>query len=158
MLREYKKLLDVLHLVVTGVLIVATYAALHGFMQGRAEPLRALQDYMPTIGLLTCAVLLTLSHRGFSSFSPFSTPASVLGELAMGYGLGLMVYVFAAYALKLPHLSRAFIFGGIAWSYAGVAAWNLGTYALYRRLRAGGWDSPRVLLNGDKRAAFFYEV
>ncbi|MBI5882768.1 MAG: sugar transferase [Elusimicrobia bacterium] len=149
MLREYKKVLDVLHLVVTGALIVAAYAVLHWFMQGRAEPLRALRDYMPTIGLLTCSVLLTLSHRGFSAFGAFATPASVLGELAMGYALGLMIYVFAAYALKLPHLSRAFIFGGIAWSYAGVAAWHLGTYAFYRRLMALGWNARRVLLVGS---------
>ncbi|MBI5623154.1 MAG: sugar transferase [Elusimicrobia bacterium] len=149
MLRGYKKLLDLIHLAATGALIIATYAVLHGLMQGRAEPLRALQDYMPTIGLLCCSVLLTLSHRGFSSLGPFATAASVLGELAMGYALGLLIYVFAAYALKLPHLSRAFIFGGIAWSYAVVAAWHLATYALYRRMMASGWTSRRVLLVGN---------
>ncbi|MFA5139864.1 MAG: sugar transferase [Elusimicrobiota bacterium] len=149
MLKGYKKLLDAIHLVITGVLIVATFVALYGFMQGRPEPLRPLRDYMPTIGLLVCGVLLALSHRNFSTFGHFAAPKDVLKELGWGYILGLLVYVFAAYALKLPHLSRMYIFGGMAWSYAVVAAWHLGTFVLYRRMRARGWNARRVLIVGD---------
>ena len=149
MLKGYKKLLDLIHLVITGALIVATFVALYGFMEGRPEPLRPLRDYMPTIGLLVCGVLLILSHRDFSTFSHFATAKNMLQELGWGYALGLLVYVFAAYALKLPHLSRMYIFGGMVWSYLLVAAWHLGTFVLYRRMRARGWNARRVLIVGD---------
>lgn len=149
MLREYKKLLDAVHILVTGLLAVASYAVLYSCMQGRPQPLRPFAEYGPSIAIFVFALMASLWRRGFSAAPHFVRPVPLLRELAVGYAFGIFAYAFAAYAFKIPHLSRLFIFGGMALSFIPAAVWHLAAYRHYRNLRSKGWDAKRVLLVGE---------
>lgn len=149
MLREYKRFLDWLHIAATGALIVAAYAVLYGSMRGRPVPLKAFDDYLPAISLFAFVVMAGLSRGRFSALNPLGTPSALARDLGASYVFGSLAYAFVAYTLKLPHLSRMYIFGGMAWSYLAAAAWHLGAYYFYRGAYARGVGAKAALLIGD---------
>ncbi|MFH1620161.1 MAG: sugar transferase [bacterium] len=149
MLREYKKLLDGLHIAATGCLIVAVYVVLHWLMRDRPAPLRPLHEYLPAIGIFTSVVLFSLYQRKFSTLNPLTMPVSLLRELGFCYTFGLLGYVFAAYTFKMPHLSRMYMFGSMAWSFLIALAWHTAAYAFYSWMHSRGWNIKRALLAGD---------
>lgn len=150
MLREYKRFLDGLHVAATGCAIVAVYVVLHGVMRDRPAALRPLHEYLPAIGIFTVAVMSSLARKKFSALSALARPHTLLRDLAWSYGFGMFAYAFAAYAFKIPHFSRLYLFGGMAWGYAAAAGWHLASYALYRAMHARGWNVKRALLVGDE--------
>lgn len=150
MLRQYQRLLDGLHIAANGLLVAAVYVALHAFMLHRPAPLRPLHEYLPAIGIFVVMLMFCLSQRRFSALDPWARPASLLWELGLCYASAMLGYGFVAYAFKIPHFSRMYLFGGMAWSYAAAAAWHLGAYALYRSMHARGWNIKRALLVGDE--------
>lgn len=151
MLREYKRLLDAMHLAATGCLIVLAYVVLHGFMRDRPVPLEPFHQYLSAIAIFVSAVIFALARRRFSALDPLARPGTLLRELGLCYGLGMLAYGFSAYTFKLPHLSRMYLFGSMAWSFALSSAWHLGAYAFYRWMHARGWNIKRALLIGEGR-------
>jgi exopolysaccharide biosynthesis polyprenyl glycosylphosphotransferase len=148
MLREDKRLIEDLHVAVTGCLVFIAYAAVYSLMSRHQPPLRAFPDYLPTIGIIIVGIMAALSVRRLSAIGPMVTPPALLAELAVGFAFGAMGYGYLAYTLKLAHLSRLFVYGGMLSGYALSAAWHLAAYSWHRR---GGRsrEMKRVLLIGD---------
>ena len=151
MLREDKRLLDDLHVAATGLLIAAAYAGLYALMGGHEPPLKPFESYLPTIAILVAVIMGTLSVRRMSALAPRATPLALLIELAIAFTCGVASYGWIAYTLKLPHLSRAFVYGGLLAGYALSAAWHGALYAWHRR-RGRGRERKRLLLIGDDEA------
>ena len=152
MLNEYKKLLDTLHILATGLLIIAGYLFLYGMLKDKQPPLLAMHEYLTSIGIITVVLMFVLSQRRFSAISSFVTPFSILRQLALAHFLALLTYGLSAYIFKLTHLSRLYLLGGLLLSALTSGAWHLGAYALYRAIRRRGWNMKKALLIGGPDA------
>lgn len=151
MLREDKRLIDDLHIGAAGFLIAAAYSGLYVMMADRVPPLKPWPDYLPSVAILISLILATLSYRKASPIRPLVTPWALLGELALAWAVGALGYGFAAYTLKLQHLSRLYVYGGLLGGYVLTAAWLCAAYAWHHR-GGRGRELGRVLLVGEPEA------
>src|SRR5258708_228608 len=67
MLREDKRLIEDLHVAVTGGLAFLAYAAVYFLMRRHQPPLRAFPDYLPTIAIIIVGIMAALKRRAESA-------------------------------------------------------------------------------------------
>lgn len=145
MLREDHRLHDGARILVTGAVFAASYAALYRLMRGHQPPLAPFSAYVPSIAILTLLVTAVLSARRGEGTGPLFSRERLVGELALAVLSAALGYGFIAYTLRLPHLSRLYVYGGLA---AGALA-SAALAAALDRLGGRGGELRRVLLVGD---------
>lgn len=145
MLREDHRLLDGARILVTGAVFAASYAVLYRLMRGHQPPLAPFHDYIPTIGILTLIAMAVLSIRRDEGAGPLFAPERLWKELALACLSAALGYGAIAYTLRLPHLSRLFVYGGLC---AGALAVIAAAAAVHAWGRRAGRDRElrRVLL------------
>ncbi|MBI3300240.1 MAG: exopolysaccharide biosynthesis polyprenyl glycosylphosphotransferase [Elusimicrobia bacterium] len=148
MLREDHRLLDGARILATGAVLAASYAALYRLMRGHQPPLEPFSAYVPTIAILILIVTAVLSARRGEGAGPLFARERLGRELALACLCAALGYGFIVYTLRLPHLSRLFVYGGLAGGALASAALAAALDAL-DRLGGRGRERRRVLLVGD---------
>lgn len=150
MLREYRKVIEKIGVIVCGIIIYACFYIWYLIASAAYGRLESFDRYYAEITVFALIALLSMLLREVSAYKRTAAIFNILKEIFICYffgalGFGLFIYIF-----KIEHASRLYLLGGIVFSYLATAFFYIAHFLIYRQIRARGFNYQNVLLVGNE--------